>query len=100
MSNAEIIELTGRKYRCVLNITKLVRWEQSKREDIKDSKVGNHIITLARLTENVREHHDKAESREYRIPRPPNKPGVYRIFAATPKRLAAGQSTIQAKEQA
>ena len=57
-----------------------------------------------RLGENItREHNDKAASGEYRIPKPPNKPGGYGnlgvsaaliLVAAISKRLAAGQSSV------
>ena len=57
---------------------------------------------------NTREHQNKVASKEYLIPRSPTESGGYRnlgvstvliFLAAISKRLAAGQSTFQAKEQ-
>ena len=40
VTNAEMVKLTGRGYRCELNISNSVRREHSNREDVKDSKCG------------------------------------------------------------
>ena len=62
--------------------------------------IDNITPTLTRLGRNItREHNDKAASGEYRIPKPPSKPGGYGnlgvsaaliLVAVISKRLAAG----------
>ena len=81
-------------------------WEQSSHKSTAQEfwGIGNITATLTRLGGNItREHNDKAASGEYRIPKPPNKPGGYGnlgvsaaliLVAVISKRLAAGRSSV------
>ena len=75
----------------------------TKRPQIDPARIWGYrkyYPTLTRHGGNItREHHDKAVIGEYRIPKPPNKPGGYVnlgvsaaliLVAAISKRLAAG----------
>ena len=85
-------------------------WEQSDHKLTAKEfwGIGNITSTLTRLGGNItRKHNDKAASGEYRIPKPPNKPGGYGnigvsaaliVGAAISKRLAAGQSSVEKRK--
>ena len=70
--NAEMVKLTGKIHRCVRNISNSVRWEQNKREDVKDSKCG---VGNVRENQTHRQislfNKDKTNHREFNVPLPP-----------------------------